>query len=92
MSPVLPATTTGSHLHLILSDTDGRPLRASKVTLKVANPSRDIAPISVPMTSDSGVWIGSYRFPFPGAWKIILTVEGIGSSAVVTTGDVTIRE
>ena len=89
---VLPANTAGSHLHLVLSDTGGRPLRASKVTLKVANTSRDIAPISVPMTSDSGVWIGSYRFPFPGTWKTILTVDGIGSSAVVTTGDVTIRE
>lgn len=89
---VLPATTSGSHLHLVLSDAKGRPLRASKVTLKLANPSRDIAPIPVPMSRDSGVWIASYRFPFPGTWKTILTVEGIGPSAVVTTADVTISD
>jgi hypothetical protein len=38
-----------------------------------------------------GAWIGNYRFPFPGIWKITLTVDGIGPSAVVTTGDITIR-
>jgi copper transport protein len=46
---VLPATTTGSHLHLVLTDTSDQPLPATRVTLKVANPGRDIAPIPVPM-------------------------------------------
>ena len=89
---VMPATTTGSHLHLILTDTNGRPLRATGVSLKVANPGRDIAPIPVPMSMDNGVWVASYRFPFPGTWKTILTVDGIGPSAVVTTADITIRD
>ena len=89
---VMPATTTGSHLHLLLTDTNGRPLPATGVTLKVANPGRDIAPIPVPMSMDSGVWVASYRFPFPGTWKTILTVDGIGPSAVVTTADITIRD
>jgi copper transport protein len=86
-----PATTTGSHLHLLLTDTNGRPLPATRVTLKIANPGRDIAPIPVPMSIDDGVWVASYRFPFPGTWKAILTVDGIGPSAVVTTADLTIR-
>jgi Copper resistance protein D len=34
---VMPATTAGSHLHLLLTDTNGRPLPATGVTLKVAN-------------------------------------------------------
>jgi copper transport protein len=89
---VMPATTAGSHLHLILTDTNGRPLAATRVTLKVANPGRDIAPIPVPMSMDNGVWVASYRFPFPGIWKAILTVDGIGRSAVVTTADITIRD
>jgi copper transport protein len=89
---VMPATTSGSHLHLVLSETNGRPLPATGVILKVANPSRDIAPIPIPISRDNGVWVGSYRFPFPGTWKTILTVEGIGRSAVVTTADITIRD
>jgi hypothetical protein len=89
---VLPATTTGSHLHLILTETNGRPLPATGVSLKVANPARDIAPIPVPMSMDNGLWVASYRFPFPGTWKTILTVDGIGPSAVVTTADITIRD
>ena len=88
---VLPATTTGSHLHLVLTDTNGQPLPATRVALKVANPARDIAPIPVPMSMRDGVWVASYVFPLPGTWKTILTVDGVGPSAVVTSADVTIH-
>jgi copper transport protein len=88
---VLPATTNGSHLHLVLTDTNGQPLSATRVALKVANPARDIAPIPVPMSMRDGVWVASYRFSLPGTWKTILTVDGVGSSAIVTSGDLTIR-
>jgi hypothetical protein len=89
---VLPATTAGSQLHLLITDTAGQPLPATRVTLKVANPGRDIAPIPVPMSTSNGIWVASYRFPLPGTWKAILTVDGIGPSAVVTSADITIRE
>ena len=89
---VLPAAATGSPLRLLLIDTNGQPLRATRVTLKVANPGRDVAPIPVPMRMRDGVWVASYRFPFPGTWKAILTVDGIGPSAIVTTADITIRD
>ena len=89
---VLPATTTGSQLQLLLTDANGEPLPATRVTLKVANPGRDIAPIPVPMSMRDGVWVASYRFPFAGTWKTIFTVDGIGTSAVVTGADVTIRD
>ena len=79
-------------MHLLLTDTNGRPLSATRVTLEVANPGRDIAPIPVSMSLDNGLWVASYRFPLPGTWKTILTVDGIGPSAVVTTADITIRD
>ena len=88
---IVPATTTGSHLHLVLADGDKRPLRATHVTLKVANLGRDIAPIAIPMSVLDGAWIANYRFPFPGLWKVILTVDGIGPSAVVTAAEISIR-
>jgi copper transport protein len=89
---VSPATTAGSHLHLVLTDTEGQRLRATRVSLKVANPGRDIAPIPVPMSMRDGVWVANYRFPFPGTWKTILTVDGVGSSALVTSANITIRD
>jgi copper transport protein len=89
---VTPATTTGSHLHIVLSDTNGQPLRATKVTLKVANPDRDLAPLAVPLTERSDAWFAEYRFPFSGTWKLMLTVDGISQSAVVTSADITIRD
>ena len=89
---VLPATTTGSHLHLLLTDNNGQPLTATRVTLKVTNLGRDIAPIPVPMSTQDGVWVANYRFPFPGIWKTILTVDGVGPSAVVTSADIAIRD
>lgn len=89
---VSPATTTGSHVHLVLTDSNGRPLPASQVTMKVANPGRDVAPIPVPMSIRDGAWVADYRFPFPGTWKTILTVEGVGPSAVVTSAEISIRD
>jgi copper transport protein len=89
---VSPSTTTGSHVHLVLTDRNGQPLSATRVSLKVANPGRDIAPIPVPMTMRDGAWAADYRFPLPGTWKTILTVEGVGPSAVVTSAEITIRD
>jgi copper transport protein len=89
---VSPATTTGSHLHIVLSDANGQPLRATEVTLKVANPDRDLAPLAIPLTGRNGAWFAEYRFPFSGTWKLILTVDGISQSAVVTSADITIRD
>jgi copper transport protein len=88
---VSSATTAGSQLRLVLTDSKGRRLSATKVTLRVANPDREIAPIPIPMSKRDGVWVAKYRFPFPGSWKAILTADGIGPSAVVTSGDITIR-
>jgi copper transport protein len=89
---VAPATTAGSHLHLALIDPNGQRLSATRVTLKVANPARDIAAIPIPMSMRDGVWVANWRFPFPGTWKAILTIDGIGPSSVVTSADITIRD
>ena len=89
---VSPATTTGSHLHLVLTGDNGQRLSATRVTLKVANSERNIAPIPVRMSNRDGVWVASYRFPFPGTWKAIFTVDGVGPSAVVTSGEIAIRD
>jgi nitrogen fixation protein FixH len=89
---VSPSTTTGSHVHLVLTDRNGQPLSSTRVSLKIANPGRDIAPIPVPMTVRDGAWVADCRFPFPGTWKTILTVEGVGPSAVVASAEITIRD
>jgi copper transport protein len=89
---VVPATTAGSHLHLALTDHNGQRLSATRATLKVANPARDIAPIPIPLNMRDGVWVANYRFPFPGSWKTILIVDGIGPSAIVTSAEITIRD
>jgi copper transport protein len=89
---VMPATTAGSHLHLALSDNNGKPLRANGVTLKVADPGRGVAPIPVPTSMRDGVWIASFRFPFPGTWKAVVTVDGIAPSAIVTSADIKITD
>jgi nitrogen fixation protein FixH len=88
----MPATTAGSQLHLALSDNNGKPLRANGVTLKVADPGRGVAPIPVPTSMRDGVWIASFRFPFPGTWKAVVTVDGIAPSAIVTSADIKITD
>ena len=61
------------------------------VALKVANPRRDIA--RYPCHEHEQRRLGrKISLPFPGSWKAILTVDGFGPSAVVTTADITIRD
>ena len=44
------------------------------------------------MSMRDGAWVADYRFPFPGTWKTILTVEGVGTSAIVTSAEISIRD
>jgi copper transport protein len=89
---VLPATTTGSELHMVLTDERGQRLRAGRVDLKVSNAERGLEKIPVPLTKRNGVWVADYRFPIPGVWTATLTVDDPGRTAVVTAGDVTISD
>lgn len=89
---VLPATTAGSELNMVLTDDRGQRLRASRVDLKVSNPGRGLGRIPVPLTRRNGVWTADYRFPLTGTWTATVTVEGAGQTAVVTAGDVTITD
>jgi copper transport protein len=87
---IIPATTRGSRLHLLLTDRSGEPLRATEVELKVSNPGRNVGGIPVPMTQRNGVWVARCQFPFTGEWKAVLTVHDDSPTAIVTSGDFTI--
>ena len=87
---IIPATTTGSRLNLLLTGPSGQPMQAKAVELEVSNPSRGVGGIAVPMTLRNGVWSGRFRFPFPGDWKAVLTVHDRSATAVVTGGTFTI--
>jgi hypothetical protein len=87
---IIPATTNGSRLHLLLTDSAGQPLRATAVELKVSNPGRGVAGIPVPLTQRRGVWVAHFRFPFDGVWKAVLTVHDHSPTAIVTAGTFTI--
>ncbi len=89
---IIPATTNGSRLHLLLTDASGQPLRATGVELKVSNPARNIGGIPVPMSRRNGVWVARFRFPFTGDWKAVLTVHDDSPTAIVTGGDFTITQ
>ena len=89
---IIPATTSGSRLHLLLTDSSGQPLRATDVELKVSNPARNVGGIPVPMIQRNGVWVARFRFPFTGDWKAVLTVHDHSPTAIVTGGDFTITQ
>lgn len=89
---IIPATTRGSRLHLLLTNTSGQPMKATAVELKVSNPERGVAGIPVAMTQRRGVWIGRFTFPFAGTWKSVLTVHDKSATATVTAGTFTISQ
>ena len=87
---VLPASTAGSQLHLLLTDDEGQPIRTTRVRLKLSNPGRGLGAIPVPLDRRNGVWVADFTFPLPGTWKAILSVEDPTLSAVVTSGTFTV--
>jgi copper transport protein len=89
---VLPATTAGSQLHVVLTDVTGQRLRAARVDLAVSSSDRGLGRIPVPLTRRNGVWVADYRFPLPGVWTATVTVADRGQPSVVTAGDVTISD
>jgi copper transport protein len=89
---VLPATTAGSELHVVLTDATGQRLRASRVELAVSSSDQGLGRIPVPLKRRNGVWVADYRFPLPGVWTATVTVADRGQPALVTAGDVTITE
>ena len=87
---VLQPSTNPTQLQVFLTDSNGQPLKSGGVDLKVSNPDRDLAPIPVPLKPSNGAWTADYRFPLPGAWKAILTVQTPDHTGVVTAGNITI--
>lgn len=89
---VLPATTRGSTLRVLVTDGAGVAARPTRVVLKLGNPARGVGAIPVPLVQKDGLWEATYRFPLSGTWKATLTVEDRDLTAVVAAGDVDIVE
>ena len=92
MLAVLPATTKGSRLRLLLTRQDGTPFDAAAVRLDLSNPDRGIGAIPVLMVKRDGFWSARYRFPLSGTWKARVTVQERDLGAVVTGGDIAVTE
>jgi nitrogen fixation protein FixH len=54
---VTPPTTAGSRVSLTLRDAEQRPLAATRVTLQVSLPARDVDGVDVPLSSRPGTWV-----------------------------------
>jgi len=87
---VLPPSTAGSKVSVGIIDADHQPLPASHVKLQVSLPARGIDNIDVPLSRGKQGWEGTYKFPFPGTWKMTLTIEIKAPTAVVTAANVKI--
>ncbi|WP_374969696.1 copper resistance CopC/CopD family protein [Terrabacter sp. BE26] len=87
---VLPATTRGSTLRVLVTNSGGPPMSIARVSLKLSNPARGVGAISVRLAERAGMWEGRYRFPLSGTWRATLTVEDRSLDAVVSAGEVVI--
>ena len=87
-----PATTAGSTLHLELRGSSGVPATARSAELTATLAARDLGPLDIPLRVGSGAgWNGRFNFPFPGTWKLTLTVENPAWGALVSAETVVIR-
>jgi hypothetical protein len=87
---VLPATTRGSTLRVLVTTGTGAPADVRRVALKLANPSRGVGAIPVALAARGGFWEARYTFPLSGTWRATLTVEDRSERAVVAGGDVVV--
>lgn len=87
---VLPATTRGSTLRVLVTTGTGAPADVRRVALKLANPSRGVGAIPVALAARGGFWEARYTFPLSGTWRATLTVEDRSEKAVVAGGDVVV--
>jgi copper transport protein len=87
---VLPATTRGSTLRVVVTTGTGAPAAVRRVALKLANPRRGVGAIPVPLAARGEFWEARYTFPLSGTWKATLTVEDRNDRAVVAGGDVVV--
>ncbi|MGO4598904.1 copper resistance CopC/CopD family protein [Terrabacter sp. 2RAF25] len=87
---VLPATTRGSTLRVLVTTSTGAPAAVTSVALQLGNPKRGVGAIPVPLVLRDGLWEARYTFPLSGTWKATLTVKDRSLRAVVAGGDVDI--
>ena len=87
---IAPARTDGSQVTVTVLDADQKPAPVSRMKLHVSLPARGIDNIVIPMAGAHHLWGGNYTFPYPGTWKVTLTVEDRTLTAVVVAGTVTI--
>ncbi|GAB3870411.1 copper resistance CopC/CopD family protein [Terrabacter terrigena] len=87
---VLPATTRGSTLRVLVTTSTGAPAAVARVALTLGNPTRGVGAIPVPLVERNEFWEARYSFPLSGTWRATLMVEGQDLRAVVAAGDVEI--
>jgi copper transport protein len=80
----LTAGPTGGRLQVELRAPDGTPLAVRSVSLRAELPARELAPLEVPLRGGPATWSGRFRFPYPGDWRLTLTVELPDRTAVVS--------
>lgn len=73
---LVPAVVGDNDLHLTVRDASGRPRAIPEAVLRASLDSRGLGPFDVPLRSGGpGVFTGQVALPFPGEWRLDLTVR-----------------
>lgn len=57
-------------------DLDGNVLDdVESIRVKIANPERNITPIEIPVSGESGIYTGEITFGFPGTWSLEIMAQ-----------------
>jgi copper transport protein len=78
---------TGRRLSVRVVDADRRALAVNRVGARLGLPARRIDGLELPLTRRGGTWSGPCQVPFPGTWRLTLTVEDRSLAAFVTAAD-----
>ena len=69
-------------LHLVVTDSAGKPLENAKVVFSYTMPMPGMKSVNVPATFKNGEYEGKVKFGMPGAWDVTVFVTLSGKPEV----------
>ncbi|WP_434581779.1 copper resistance CopC/CopD family protein [Carbonactinospora thermoautotrophica] len=85
---VTPAAVGANEFRVVIHDPDHRVRAVPEVTARVSLPGRDLGPFEIRLRGDpQGGHVGQVTLPFPGTWRLDLTVRTSDVDAHLVTSD-----
>lgn len=82
---LMPGVVGANMLHISVTGRDGVPRDVAELTAEASLPGRDLGPFDVHVIDHGTHFVGHVALPYPGAWRVDLTVRTSDIDAYVVS-------